>query len=195
MHSLFYKNYRLAFLVTLANLFLPPTGIIIVLTRFILPHHFTANILSRVILGIATCLAYWTFSFHYAQFKHSREAARLGGVLPPRMKGKWPGNADIVLRSISSSFLLVWKKTDGLCLTSSLRIMKEGYAVEHFQQYLDEYGCDTLNLGLWWQDTYITRNHHIVQAMLATNVDNFRKGYATITRFIICHLGLPQFGI
>lgn len=162
MHSLFYKNYRLAFLVTLANLFLPPTGIIILLIRFILPHRFTENILLRVILGIATCLAYWTFSFHCAQFRRSREAARLGGVLPPRMKGKWPGNADIVLRS--------------------LRIMKEGYAVEHFQQYLDEYGCDTLNLGLWWQDTYITRNHHTVQAMLATNFDNFRKGHAITTR-------------
>ena len=80
------------------------------------------------------------------------------------------------------------------CLTSSLRIMKEGYAIEHFQQYLDEYGCDTLNLGLWWQDTYITRNHRTIQAMLATNFDNFGKGHATITRLSV-HLGLSRLGI
>ena len=100
MLSLFYKNYRFSFLHTLANLFLPPAIIALVITRFILPYRFTESTSLRVILGIATCLGYWTFSFQYIHFKHSREAARLGGILPPRMKGKWPGNADIVLRSV-----------------------------------------------------------------------------------------------
>ncbi len=190
MFSFFYKNYRLIFLYTLANLFLPPTIIALVITRFILPYRFTESILLRVIWGIATCLGYWTFSFQYTLFKHSREAARLGGVLPPRMKGKWLGNADIVLRFYhhpSPSF-----EEELTHSPSSVKTIKEGYAVEHFQQYLDEYDCDTLNLGLWWQDTYVTRNHHIVQAMLATNFDNFRKGYANTTRFVCRHI--PRLG-
>ncbi|KAF8331895.1 cytochrome P450 monooxygenase CYP63 [Cantharellus anzutake] len=131
-------------------------------TRFILPSDFRASLLLRLVLYVVSCLGYWTVKVQYTRFKHSREAAKLGAVLPPRMKGKWPGNVDIVLRSLD--------------------ILREGYSTEHYQQFLDENGCDTLNLGLWWEDSFVTRNHHTVQMMLATNFDNFMKGPSNLER-------------
>ena len=61
-------------------------------------------------------------------------------------------------------------------ISSSVNTFKHGYALENIRSYLDTYKCDTINLGLLWQDVYVTRNHRVAQNVLATGFGNFEKG-------------------
>ena len=59
-------------------------------------------------------------------------AAALGAVPVPRVRGKWPGNLDIVLGFIKS--------------------LQNEYQLQFMDDMFREYGCKTLNMRMLWDD-------------------------------------------
>lgn len=76
-----------------------------------------------------------TYASLKSQWNHSqkrRQARALGADMIPCIKGKWPGNLDILL--------------------SILKASKEGYVAMRFLELFEEYGCKTLNTRILWED-------------------------------------------
>lgn len=46
-------------------------------------------------------------------------------------------------------------------------------------------GEDTVNVRMLWQDVIYTRNHKVIQYVLATGFDNFYKGPITKLRSVL----------
>lgn len=89
-------NYRIVFFLDLASFLAPPLLIATLIQRLLLP-----NVGSFLLLAI-TIPFYWTAKIQYGQWYIRREAARLGAVLAPEVKGRWPGNIDVLLRSATT---------------------------------------------------------------------------------------------
>ena len=89
------RNYRVYFLVQLLNVFVPPLALAAVLSILVISDR--DRIVHALIYALATPL-YWTVAIRYDNNVRKREAARLGAVLAPEVKGKWPGNIDVLFR-------------------------------------------------------------------------------------------------
>lgn len=63
--------------------------------------------------------------------------AALGAVPVPRVRGRWPGNLDIVLGFIRS--------------------LREDYPMQFMNDLFEQYGSDTLNLRMLWEDQVSTQ--------------------------------------
>ena len=61
-----------------------------------------------------------------------RNARRLGAKQVPRIRGKWPGNIDILLRM--------------------MKAFKTAYPMDVYLQLFREYRCTTLNARILWVD-------------------------------------------
>lgn len=62
--------------------------------------------------------------------------------------------------------------------------MSDGYASAIPEQWLDMApGEETVNVRILWQDQIFTKNHRVMQYMLATGFEDFRKGPATKLRY------------
>lgn len=92
-------NYRLWFLVLIAKFFLPPLLIARVISRTL---SFTLNTPLSALLYVSTIFAVTTLKVQWTRFMHRRDAAQRGAVLAPVIKGKWPGNIDLLLSCVST---------------------------------------------------------------------------------------------
>ena len=52
----------------------------------------------------------------------------------------------------------------------------EGYAGDHIAAFCDQVGSDTVNLRILWKDQFLTRDHDVMQNMLATDFFSYGKG-------------------
>ncbi|KAF8337360.1 cytochrome P450 monooxygenase CYP63 [Cantharellus anzutake] len=155
-------NYRLDFLVLLANIFLPPTVLVYGLLLFdVLPYVVRSSSFLRISSYLLVYLSYWAANVKYKQLKNELEASRRGSVMPVRLRGKWPGNIDVVVDAVKS--------------------YRTGYALEFYERRLNENNCDTLNLRFFWTDLYLTRDNRIIKTVLTTN-SNFGVGRSTQTQ-------------
>src|SRR5258708_5181228 len=167
------ESYRLNLLIDLARICSPPV-IISGLLSFVFPPVWHDGFFLRSLWHVLISVAYWTINIRHTEWKNHREAKNLGAVYIPKLKGKWQGNLDIVL-SYGFFTLLPLTLTHRVIVRSRLtRTYEEGYAMENFEQFFGD--SDTYNLGAMWTDKYITRNHRIMEALLATKFDSFWKG-------------------
>jgi hypothetical protein len=77
---------------------------------------------------------------YYTLWVQDREAARLGAQPITRVRGRWPGNIDVVLRLVKS--------------------FESGYVLQCFADLFEEYGCTTLNTRFLWDDQVSTAYRH-----------------------------------
>lgn len=82
------------------------------------------------------------------------DPAALGAVPIPRVRGKWPGNLDIVLGFIQS--------------------LHDDYPMQFMDDLFEQYGCKTLNLRMLWEDQVRThiRPTFDVTSYLSTDMDD-----------------------
>ncbi len=94
---------------------------------------------SRLSLGLFAPPAYlgaivfWGFirnSFY--DFKQHQTCRRLGTKPIPRIRGKWPGNIDVLLRM--------------------MKAFKTAYLMDVYLELFQEYQCTTLNTRILWVD-------------------------------------------
>lgn len=91
------RNYRLAFLFMALNFLVPP----LVLAAFI--STLVTQIPSyRALIYIFAVPAYWTVKVQHDNYVKRRDAALMGAVLAPEVKGKWPGNLDLIFQYVYS---------------------------------------------------------------------------------------------
>ncbi|EMD32768.1 hypothetical protein CERSUDRAFT_118491 [Gelatoporia subvermispora B] len=87
---------------------------------------------------------------------YNRKLERMNDAEPvPRVRGKWPGNIDVMLRLGKD--------------------MRGSYALQVFSDLLDEYQCNTLNIGVLWKDVIITRDDFLMKAVHSTRFPMFRR--------------------
>ncbi|OCH88847.1 cytochrome P450 monooxygenase CYP63 [Obba rivulosa] len=98
----------------------------------------------------------------YNLWSSGRYAAQHSAEGVPRVKGRWPGNIDVMLK-----------------LAKDLRA---GYVLQAFDELLDEYGTDTLNTRIMWKDTIITRDDAVMRAIHSTHFNSFERGPDTNER-------------
>lgn len=81
---------------------------------------------------LAAIVAWGALRNVYADFRQTREAKALGAQPIPRVKGKWPGNIDLLLRM--------------------MRAFKEAYIMDVYLELFQEHQCTTLNTRILWVD-------------------------------------------
>lgn len=80
----------------------------------------------------------------YTLWSQDSEAARMGAKPITRVRGRWPGNLDIVLRLLKS--------------------FESGYVLQGFADLFAEYGCTTLNTRFFWDDQVSAASSHLTFA-------------------------------
>jgi hypothetical protein len=122
-------DYRKRFLISLAKAFIAPplftTLILHLLCRSVplclcLPLAFLSI---PIIIGLRSQYTIWC---------QDRDAARMDAKSITCVRGRWPGNLDIVL-----------------CI---LKSFESGYVPHGFADLFVEYGCTTLNARFFWDD-------------------------------------------
>lgn len=63
--------------------------------------------------------------------------------------------------------------------------MRTGGPATQVEELLNEMNVDTLNLRIFWQDHIVTRDHKIMQSILATGFSDFAKGPVQDLRFVL----------
>ncbi|KAG7443774.1 cytochrome P450 monooxygenase pc-3 [Guyanagaster necrorhizus] len=102
-----------------------------------------------------SALIYWAFRVVYADHCDKKDAGSMGARLVPRAQGRWPGNIDILAKS-----MYVWA---------------EGYPSDGFDEMIDAHGS-IFNLRMLWSDMVFTTSPKHIQQILATEFENFEKG-------------------
>lgn len=108
----------------------------------------------------------------YSVWKQDRAAIRLNVKPIPRVRGKWPGNLDIVLRMV--------------------KVFEHGYVFQGFSELFEEYQCTTLNTRIFWTDQVrlftfsydykliitqiITMDERVLEFVSLTGFQHFEKG-------------------
>ena len=94
-------NYRLDFLLLLARIFFPPTVLVFTLSILnVLPKTITSNTPLSILSYVVVYVGYWTAKVQYQQFRNELEAKHLRAVLPVQLRGRWPGNIDVVVEYV-----------------------------------------------------------------------------------------------
>jgi hypothetical protein len=124
-------DYRKRILISLAKAFIvPPLLTTLALRLLCRSSSVSLSIyLPLVLLSIPIAIAVRT---QYTLWCQDREAARMGAKIITRVRGRWPGNLDVVL---------------GL-----LKSFESGYVLQGFADLFAEYGCTTLNTRFFWDD-------------------------------------------
>jgi len=94
LSAMYSSNYRLFFLLSITKFLTPPLllAVAICLTYGI------SNTRLRLLVWFFCIPFYWTVSVQYSRRLARRAARQSGAVLAPEVKGRWPGNIDIMLR-------------------------------------------------------------------------------------------------
>jgi hypothetical protein len=138
------------------------------LSKLLLPTilvHASVRLVSYVYswsIPTAVFVAVWIFTFPaylevqatYTRSKHMREARKLGAELIPSVKGKWPGNVDILYNAF---------------------IKKGVYLGDGFVARIQTHGS-TYALTTLGDTRVLTINPENIKRMLATDFDNYVKG-------------------
>lgn len=152
------------FLFDLSKSFVPPLAL-----------HVSLRLLSDVFswtLPTSTFVAVWVFTLPvyiqaratYTHFMQSREARRLGAELVPQIKGKWPGNLDLLLRSLRR---------------------KTVYIGEELERNVKQHGT-TFGVSIMGDVRITTIHPENIKRILATEFDNYVKGKAFNSYVVYC---------
>ncbi|KAI9454183.1 cytochrome P450 monooxygenase CYP63 [Russula earlei] len=145
-------DYRKRILISLARaLILPPLLTFLVFSLCRSPSIWFS--LPLVFLSIPISIG---LRSQYTLWSQDREAARLGAHPITRVRGRWPGNLDIVLRLLKS--------------------FESGYVLQGFADLFAEYGCTTLNTRFFWDDQIISMDEKLFRFVAHTGFAHFEKG-------------------
>ncbi|TDL23414.1 cytochrome P450 monooxygenase CYP63 [Rickenella mellea] len=152
-------SYRAKLCLDLLKLFVPPLLVLSQILR-----------ISGVRLGYATipasllAIILWgTLRNIYYDIQQSRNAKRYGAKTIPRIKGKWPGNIDVLLRM--------------------MKAFKSAYVLDVYLELFKEYQSTALNTRIFWIDQIITMDEEHMKFILATGFNHFWRGYNQKRRF------------
>lgn len=147
-----FSRYRLRFANDILRIFVWPTG------AFYL---FTA--VTRAPLGLLTIPGWAAFVFAaawlrdiYAQWYNSQLAAQMGAKLPPTVRGKWPGNIDMLFKM--------------------RRATADQYLCQFYLDLFEKYRSTTVNLRILGSDLLITMDEEHIKHILATGFNQFWRG-------------------
>ncbi|KAH7332564.1 cytochrome P450 monooxygenase pc-3 [Rhizoctonia solani] len=155
-------SHRLAWLTGLARFIGYPALVLTAALRLARPDRLPN---SRLLLGALYVLAvpaFWGFRNVVREGMRQREAKRLGARTVPKVKGKWPGNIDLMIKLVKSTHT--------------------GYVAEVWGELAKEYG-NTFNMRVLWSDMVVTMDHDVIKYMLATGFNSFGKGRILQDRF------------
>lgn len=124
-------NYRGLLLWQCANFLVPPLALARLVVS-VLRSRIELHPLAKAALYIAAVPLIAALRIALADYRDAREAHRRGAALVPRVKGRLPGNIDVMARLV--------------------REFESGYVLQAYQDLLDEYGVKTLNMRLLWSD-------------------------------------------
>ena len=97
--SLNFRSHRAAFAQRLVTFFVPPLFIAASLSRLVIHvNGYNLSPSSSFLLYFLAIPVFWTIKVQWDVFAKMREAKRLGAVLAPEAKGRWPGNIDLLAR-------------------------------------------------------------------------------------------------
>ncbi len=122
-------DYRKRILISLAKAFIAPPLFTTLALRFLCPFVSLSIYLPLLLLSIPIAIG---LRSQYTLWSQDREAARMGANPITRVRGRWPGNLDVVLRLLKS--------------------FESGYVLQGFADLFAEYGCTTLNTRFFWDD-------------------------------------------
>ncbi|TFY77149.1 hypothetical protein EWM64_g6864 [Hericium alpestre] len=112
----------------------------------------------RIILCVLSVPATGFVRSLASSWSAKRNAARLGAVLPPVVRGKWPGNLDTAVGLVKS--------------------MNRDYVMQYMNDLFEEYSTKTLNTRILWDDQIWTIDEGNVKFMLTgPGFEWFHKGY------------------
>uniref|UniRef100_A0A0W0FZY7 SET domain-containing protein n=1 Tax=Moniliophthora roreri TaxID=221103 RepID=A0A0W0FZY7_MONRR len=125
------------------------------------------------ILAAALCLpAYAMTASVLKEDRQRREANTMGARLAPKVKGKWPGNVDIIVEALQK--------------------FRFGYPGERHQAMMNKLGSPCFNLALLGGDILFTCEPEHIQQILATNFNSYEKG-ETFRKELATVLGVGVF--
>ncbi|KAF9506193.1 hypothetical protein BS47DRAFT_1399699 [Hydnum rufescens UP504] len=87
------------------------------------------------------------------------ETPQRGAVLVPEIKGRWPGNLDILFKLVKA--------------------FHEDHPLSFEESFFNELQSDTVNARILWRDLIFTRDHNVIKTVLATGFLDFAKGDAS----------------
>lgn len=122
------KLYRTRLFLDVLRIFVLPVAVLAQLARF-------ADVRLGFLTLPASILAIIAWGYLrniYSDFKQSRDARRLGAKPITKIRGKWPGNIDILLRM--------------------MKAFKTSYLMDVYLELFQEYQCTTLNTRILWVD-------------------------------------------
>ncbi|TFY61812.1 hypothetical protein EVG20_g6918 [Dentipellis fragilis] len=148
------RHYRLRFLLDLTRSIVVPQ-LIFSLALIWAPK---PGVAGHVMLRLAVVPLSIFLRNMYESYVNKKNADRLGAVIIPRVRGKWPGNLDIALNLVKA--------------------LHHDYPMQFVSELFEEYGCKTLNMRILWSDLIFTIDEVNVKYMLTgSGFEWFHKGY------------------
>ena len=114
---------------------LPPLSVAICL-RLFSAHLANADPTVKTIIYLFSIPLFLSIRIQIRKWKETREARRMGARQIPRLKGKWPGNLDIMIAVAESR--------------------KNTYLLDFFKLALESSGSNTINMNILWMDQVST---------------------------------------
>nr|BAL05110.1 cytochrome P450 [Phanerodontia chrysosporium] len=114
-----------------------------------------------VLLSVCSLPVVHGLSIWRNNWRAARKAARMGAVLPPRLKGRWPSSIDLLMR-----------------LTDAF---ETGFMSDLLWEYMHTIG-QAFEVYVLWDSNYVTSDANVVKAILATDFTSFVKG----KKFDVC---------
>ncbi|CAE6433878.1 unnamed protein product, partial [Rhizoctonia solani] len=124
-------NHRLVWLTSLARFIGYPACVLTAALRLAGPKRLVDSSLLLGALYVISVPIFWGFRNTIRDVMRAREAKRLGARIVPKVKGKWPGNIDLLIKLVGS--------------------LQSGYVAEVWDELAKEYG-NTFNMRLLWDD-------------------------------------------
>ena len=131
-------DYRKRILISLAKAFVVPPLLTTLALRLLFRSVPLSVYLPLVLLSIPIAIG---LRSQYTLWCQDREAARMSAKPITRVRGRWPGNLDVVLRLVKS--------------------FESGYVFQGFADLFEQYDCTTLNTRFFWDDQVSVRPHLI----------------------------------
>lgn len=158
-----FNNYRLSLLVIVLRVFVVPCLLAqAVLALSIVPTVHDA-IKWLVVYPLSIAL-YWSVRNTLWTLHDTRDAARRGAHLIPKVHGRWPGGLDLMLYFALEA--------------------ENGYGTLEFRKFFEDRGATTLNFQMLWHDFIMTIDEGHIKHVLATGFNHFEKGQRG--RYIMC---------
>jgi hypothetical protein len=150
-------HWRTRFLLNIIQIVASPLLFVKLITWYFSLHF---SLPSHVLFALAAITSYIYITSLWSQHVIRREASRLGCRTIPIVKGKWPGNIDLLLQLLNTS--------------------QESYAASWMYDFFREYQVNTINIRPLGMDLIMTCDHGAIKEMLAGGgTGNWEKGFST----------------